>query len=423
MNYTAAFMELHRIVPLGEDHSGAIVGTATEPGVALRRLLQASHARPVRFVRLSEDELTIEIQRLAAGSQPEVSVATGRWSQTRISGTEEGAPGVNIVNSLLNDAVRHRASDIHIEDHGGEVVVRYRIDGALRNASELAIDRLGEFRRSPVVAGRFDAVSARVKVLAGLNAAERRRPQDGRFTVSLRDDTFDVRFSSMPTIGGESLVLRIFPRTRDRLALPELGMPEPVLTRMVEAITRRSGFILLSGPTGSGKTTTLHAALNHINLGDRKIITIEDPVEYRLAGIEQVQTNEAAGLTFESLLRRVLRQDPNVIMIGEIRDSATAALAVRAALTGHLVLATIHSRSAADVRERLVNLGVEPTLIDLLAPLLVAQRLVRTGASGRTGLFAMIADGGEIISLELDGAAKVRAGITTEEEVSWATHQ
>ncbi|MFW6248050.1 MAG: GspE/PulE family protein [bacterium] len=450
MSYDAAFMERHGVVLLDERPAEVRVGTGSEPDARLRRLLQSFHCKRVSFVRLPPDELTVRIQR--AASRPDADWKPGdaraRDESARfgvgIYGTQENAPAVNLVNSLLNDAASRRASDIHIELHDGSVVVRYRVDGVLCDASR-------RFRDTASAAGdesstdvpllrpeEFPAVSARLKVLAGLNAAERRRPQDGRFTARLRDDAFDVRFSSMPTVCGESIVLRLFRRTREAFRLAELGMPKAILDHVRAAVERPAGFVLISGPTGCGKTTTLHAALRHLDRGARKIITIEDPVEYRLPGIEQIQTNESAGLTFESLLRRVLRQDPDVIMVGEIRDRATADLSVRAALTGHLVLATVHSRSARDVRDRLVDLGVERSLLDLLGPTLLAQRLVRrrcracgtaescprcfgTGYAGRTGLFELVAPDGSYVPLAADGTDKVARGVTTKEEVAWAT--
>jgi len=453
VRYRLDFMERHRVVPIEERPDLVTVGVSGNPDAALRRALQACHGRPVRFVRLSDDEITIGIQQAAiapdpaeAEAVPSTAEAGGseyreRWSAVPIGHAEAGAPAVNVLNSVLNDAVRRDASDVHLEAHGDSVAVRYRVDGVLRNADEIAASDPHARVRTRMVCGRFAAVSARVKVLAGLNAADQRHPQDGRFTARLGGDTFDVRVSAMPTIGGESLVLRLFPRTRSRRRLDELGMPEAIYDAITDVIEQRSGFVLLSGPTGSGKTTTLHAALTRINRGDRKIITIEDPVEYRLPGVEQVQTNEAAGLTFDVLLRRVLRQDPNVIMVGEIRDRETAALAVRASLTGHLVLATVHARSAREVRNRMIDLGIDASLFDLLDPLLIAQRLVRTrcpscaasdssercaachgtGLLGRTGIFGTVRGGRQAGTLEEDGERKVRSRITTAKEVVWAT--
>ncbi len=438
-------MQEHRVVLLEDGTDGVRVGCGCDPPADVRELLEACHLRPISFVRLADDDLVVRIQRAAADApDPPFAGIRDRPDDPGITGAEEAAPAVNLVNSLLNEAVREGASDIHIECHRETVAVRYRIDGRLVPAesvggaavtgSAATVAEASDVGLVPV--RRFASVSARLKVLAGLNAAERRRPQDGRFTARLASDAVDVRFSSVPAVTGESLVLRLFPLSRERHALHELGMPAGMLRELGRVVERQSGLVLLSGPTGSGKTTTLHAALSRITDGHRKVITIEDPVEYRLDGAVQIQTNEAAGLTFESVLRRVLRQDPNVIMVGEIRDPQTAGLATRAALTGHLVLATIHSRSAAGALDRLVDLGVDRVLLDRLAPTLLAQRLIRTtctecrglgcaacrhtGYRGRTGLFEMVSPGGFRLTLASDGRQKVSCGITTEEEVLWA---
>lgn len=436
MNYDARFMQTRGIVPLAAESSPVTVGGTVAPDDELRRLLQAHHLLPVRFEQLDRDDLLIRIQRSAAAETDAEQSPCDAATDSAIYGARDGQPAVNLVNSLLNDALRHGASDIHLESRRDRVSVRYRIDGRLRDAESCATRTAGS--PDPIVLPhRFRAVSSRLKVLAGLNGAERRRPQDGRFTARLPDDLVDVRFSSVPTISGESIVLRLFRLGSERYRLEQLGMPGEVLDRVIQAIERPAGFIVISGPTGSGKTTTLHAALTRIAGLERKIITIEDPVEYRLDGVEQIQTNEAAGLTFESILRRVLRQDPDVIMVGEIRDRPTAGLAARAALTGHLVLATVHARHAADVPDRLADLGVERSLIARLQPLCLAQRLVRrlcrcggapgcaacrgSGFRGRIGLFEMTAAGYPACRFVQDGRQKVLDGVTTEEEVLWET--
>lgn len=444
MSYSAAFMERHGVVLLDESVRGVTVGIASEPTDHLRRSLQCWHARRVTFRTLSGPELLVAQQRAAAESSyvrgaPEGRLVdrpmrAGSRDGVGIARTVDGVPAVNLVNSLLNDAVQRRASDIHVEASDGAARVRYRIDGVLREVA------------APVSSRSLPSVATRLKALAGLNTAERRRPQDGRFTALAGADGFDVRFSSMPTIEGESFVLRLFPRRSRALGLDELGMPEVVRASLAEAVRRSSGFVLICGPTGSGKTTTLHAALARMcgdggrgsgsGSGGRKIVTIEDPVEYRLAGVQQIQTNEAAGLTFDALLRRVLRQDPDVIMVGEIRDNPTAVLAVRAAATGHLVLATVHSRDTDGVIERLLDLGADAATLRSLAPLVLAQRLVRlrcgecggsgcdrclgTGYHGRTGIFEMRAADGRALPFEADAREKVRLGLTTREEATWA---
>ena len=421
MRYTLAFMKQHRLVLLEDLPHQVVVAAAAEPQPEVQRLLTAFHLKPVQIHAVTEQELNVRMQQAAGGIDP--GTPDARFA-VPIEGMEDGAPAVNLVNGLLNHAVQRRASDIHVELHHGAVAVRHRIDGRLEHVGGFA-------------AGAFRSLSARLKVMSGINASERRRPQDGRFTADVGGEQFDVRFSSVPTIGGESLVLRLFPRTADALTIADLGMPPDVREAVTRTIERPSGFLLVSGPTGSGKTTTLHAAVRHIDSGSRKIVTIEDPVEYYLPTVDQIQTNEAAGLTFELLLSRVLRQDPDVIMIGEIRDSATAELAVRAALTGHLVLSTVHTRRASDVPDRLINLGVHPSLLRTVRPLVIAQRLVRVLCPdypdrqfrGRTGIFEMVVPGAphaeadQTDQLLADGLAKVAAGVTTEEEVAWATAQ
>ncbi len=431
MRYAAPFMRRHGLVPIAETEAAVTIGCVSPPAEPVERLLVAHHLKPVHFVPLPQQEVVARMQRSAAHeTSPAAADGPLRPVETNADEAHDNAPAVNLVNSLLNDAIRQGASDIHIEAHHGAVPVRYRIDGRL-------VAAVGDQNEPLVSPGRLSAVSARLKVLAGVNAAERRRPQDGRFTARVATDAVDVRFSSMPTVEGESLVLRLFRLHSERFTLLDLGMPDAVYEQVSSFVERSSGLLLLCGPTGSGKTTTLHSALRRISRGDRKIITIEDPVEYRLDA-EQIQTNEPAGLTFDTLLRRVLRQDPDVIMVGEIRDGETARLTTRAALTGHLVLATVHSRRAADVIERLVDLGVERGLLDRLDPLLLSQRLVRlrcnscggtegccecrfTGYRGRTGLFEMEDRDGARITLADDGRAKCAAALTTEEEVLWAT--
>jgi len=431
MSYRLQFMERYGTVHLEENATEVIVGVAGELGPDLLRTLQAFHGKQIRQRVLEAGDLRSRIQRAEAARTPlksESALSTAAppvgESDLSIDEIAEDAPAVNLVNALLNDAVRSRASDIHLEAHGNDVAVRYRIDGQLLRIARLPQDR-------------FAGVSARLKVLAGINPSERRRPQDGRFSARLRDDTFDLRFSSLPTIGGESLVLRLFRQSREAYTIYDLGLSNAALFLIRLTIQRASGFLLVSGPTGSGKTTTLHACLRHISSDERKIVTIEDPVEYHLPEIDQVQTNPAVGLTFDSILKRVLRQDPNVIMVGEIRDSETANLAVRAAITGHLVLSTVHARSAADVSGRLMSLGVDEPLLRSVAPVIVEQRLVRvrcmkcdgagcgacrnTGFDGRTGIFGVVTSAGECTTIVGDGLRKVIAGQTTHEEVACAT--
>ncbi len=276
----------------------------------------------------------------------------------------EDAPTVNLVNSIILDAVRIGASDIHIVKDDESMRVRYRLDGLLQTVAV----------RPPE---RFASVSSRIKLMANLNIMESRLPQDGRLTVTLGGRDVHIRLSTVPLIRGESLVLRIFQKAENLIRPDNLGFPQSTVKALRRILAAPHGLLLTTGPTGSGKTTTLGTFLTEIKEDYRQITTIEDPVEYIIPGIEQIQVNEAIGLTFESLLRRVLRQDPDVMMVGEIRDPETAMLAVRAALTGHLVLATLHTLDAPSAISRLTDMGVPPYLLSAVLKGVLAQRLVR----------------------------------------------
>lgn len=275
------------------------------------------------------------------------------------------APTVKLVNEILSQAVRERASDIHIEPQENGFRIRFRIDGFLFDAMHL-----------PSQAG--PAVVSRVKIMADLDIAEKRLPQDGRISWQVEKKDIDFRVSTMPTLFGEKVVLRILDRTEGVRPLEELQMEASSYARVISLLERSHGIILVTGPTGSGKTTTLYAMLSYLNSPARNIITLEDPVEYSLAGVNQVQINPRIGLTFATGLRSVLRQDPNIIMVGEIRDTETARLATRAAMTGHLVLSTLHTNSAAGSLARLIDMGVDPYLIASSLNGVIGQRLVRT---------------------------------------------
>lgn len=280
-----------------------------------------------------------------------------------LEATDE-APIIRLVNSLLSQAIRERASDIHIEPFEKEVVARFRIDGILYNI--LKIQK------------RFQAsIASRVKIMSGLNIAEKRLPQDGGMRIKIGGKDVDVRVSIVPTAFGERIVLRLLYRESALLPLEEIGFSGENLGRFNELISRPHGIVLVTGPTGSGKTTTLYAALSKINAPDKNIITIEDPIEYQLKGIGQIQVNPKIQLTFAAGLRSVLRQDPDVILVGEIRDSETAEIAIQAALTGHLVFSTLHTNDAAGAVTRLLDMKVEPFLISSSVMAILAQRLVR----------------------------------------------
>jgi MSHA biogenesis protein MshE len=281
----------------------------------------------------------------------------------------EEAPVVKLLQSMFNDATQVRASDVHIEPQEGRLKIRFRIDGALHLQTE-ADNKIAA------------SLVLRLKLMAGLDISEKRLPQDGRFNIRVRDQAVDVRISTMPTQYGESVVMRLLRQGDGFLALEVLGMPADMLKRFREIIRSSSGMILVTGPTGSGKTSTLYAALAEINTVDQKIIMVEDPVEYRLPGINQVQVNEKIDLTFARVLRSALRQDPDIILVGEMRDAETAQIGLRAAMTGHLVLSTLHTRDTAGTLFRLVDMGVPKYMVASSVQVVLAQRLIRRICEG-----------------------------------------
>ena len=276
----------------------------------------------------------------------------------------EDAPIVKFVNLLIAQAVADRASDIHVEPTETDLRIRFRVDGVLH-----------EVMHSPrSIQG---GVISRLKVMADINIAERRIPQDGRISLNVAGKAIDLRVATLPTVYGEKVVMRILDKTRAQLSLPDLGFHPAVLPRFEACFRKPYGTILVTGPTGSGKSTTLYATLNVLNSPDKNVITVEDPVEYRLPGVNQVQVNPKAGLTFASALRSILRSDPDIVLVGEIRDRETATIAVEASLTGHLVLSTLHTNDAASTPMRMVEMGVEPFLVVSALDCVVAQRLAR----------------------------------------------
>jgi MSHA biogenesis protein MshE len=278
-------------------------------------------------------------------------------------GAEE-APVVKLLQSLFEDAVQAGASDIHIEPQETRLQIRIRVDGLLHPQTE------ADNRIAP-------AVVLRLKLMAGLDISEKRQPQDGRFNVKVHEQTVDVRMSTLPTQYGESVVMRLLNRSSKLLELESLGMPAEMLQRFRGILGQVTGMVLVTGPTGSGKTTTLYAALSELNTADRKVITVEDPVEYRMRGLNQVQVNEKIDLSFAKVLRSVLRQDPNVVLVGEMRDAETAQIGLRAALTGHMVLSTLHTRDAASAPIRLLDMGIPTYMVASSLEAVIAQRLVR----------------------------------------------
>ena len=382
---------------------------------------------------------------------------------------DDEAPIIRFVNSLLFQAVKEKASDIHIECFEKEVVVRFRKDGILHKVTKVA-----KKLQSSVI--------SRVKIMAELDIAEKRKPQDGRIRVKVSGRDVDVRISTVPTTHGESIVMRILDRSAVLLSLEDLGLEGKKLETMNSLIHRPHGIILVTGPTGGGKTTTLYAGLERINSPDKKIITIEDPVEYQILGINQIQVNNKVNLTFANGLRSILRQDPDIVLVGEIRDRETADIAIHASLTGHLVFSTLHTNDSASAITRLIDMGIEPFLVASSLVAVVAQRLIRflcqvcrepytpiedelqrigidksiitngrlyrsrgcglclgTGYSGRTGIFEILVVDDDVrnltlstsdstsikrkamehgmTTLKMDGANKILRGLTSVDEV------
>lgn len=306
----------------------------------------------------------------------------------------EDAPVISIVNSLLSQAVKERASDIHIEPRDKDVRVRFRVDGVLR---EVAV-----FPRYT-----HAAIISRIKIISEMDIAEKRLPQDGRLNVQEAGRAIDIRVSTLPTILGEKVVMRILDKKAVILDIKGLGFSAGNLARYQQLYAQAYGMILVTGPTGSGKTTTLYSTLTAINSPGKNIITVEDPVEYRLDGVNQVQVNHKAGLTFASGLRSILRQDPNIVMVGEVRDMETADIAIRAALTGHLVLSTLHTNDAPGAVTRLIDMGIEPFLAASSVLGVVAQRLVRVICRECKQKYTPAAESPERLFLGLDAAEEI----------------
>jgi len=362
------FARQHHVLPIGErdDYVLVAVGDPLDPAPLddLRALL----GRPVEAVAAPAEAIDDAINRVYE-RKDETALADSDGGeqidelQDLIDMTDE-APVIRWVNNLFYSAVRERASDIHIEPTDREVIVRYRIDGRL-------------FPRKKANRGFLASIVSRVKIEAGLNIAEKRLPQDGRITKKIAGKVVDVRVSTIPTARGERIVMRLLDKEKVKLDLTDLGFARAQLDVWERLIRRPNGILLVTGPTGSGKTTTLYGSLNQINTPEKNILTVEDPVEYELEGIGQMQIQPKIGLTFAAGLRSFLRQDPDVIMVGEIRDHETADIAIHASLTGHLVLSTLHTNDAPMAVIRLVDMGIKPFQISSSVMAILAQRLVR----------------------------------------------
>ncbi len=472
----AALVHKQNCVPIAQDGNSLTVATSDPFELSMLDELKLLTGCSIEVVLADEDGLRKFIRErygVGSGTLDEMGVASDP-EQEQIGGGDEleqaqEASVIKLVNDLLMEAIRERATDVHIEPYDGLLTVRYRIDGVLQRANV------------PATIHRFGgAIVSRLKIMASLNIAEKRRPQDGRITLRREGQEFDLRVSIIPMLFGEGVVLRILSKSAVLFGLDELGMPPQIHTHWTELIERPHGILLVTGPTGSGKSTTLYASLNQI-ISDRiKVVTVEDPVEYHVDGVNQIQVNSRVDLTFSAGLRSILRHDPDVIMIGEIRDLETARTAVQASLTGHLVFSTLHTNDAAGATTRLQDMGVEPYLVSSSLEGVLAQRLVRrvcescaetytpdpqelhrnlgaletatlvrgkgcracrnTGYRGRIGVYEMlrISDqtrdaimrhvstpeivnastaSGELAPLREDACAKARAGLTTMEEV------
>jgi len=372
----AKFAYQYKIVPLRKENNQLIVAVTDPLDLHalddLRLLLECE----IKAVLCPEKEILkalkgiygvgAETMEQMAGNEKDEVISD--FSQLSVKEEEnvEDASIIKFVNQVIREAYQDRATDIHIEPYEDDLYVRYRVDGILHDVP------------TPASIKRFQAaIISRIKIMADMNIAEKRLPQDGRIQFKMDNETVDLRVSTLPILHGESVDLRILPRSQMHLGLDQLGLP-PAYVQIIESLIRKPhGIMLVTGPTGHGKTTTLYACLSKINTPDKKIITVEDPVEYQLKRINQVPVHHKIGLTFANGLRSILRQDPDVIMVGEIRDQETAEIAIRASLTGHLVFSTLHTNDAAGAITRLIDMGIEPYLVASSIEAILAQRLVR----------------------------------------------
>lgn len=476
-----AFVRNNLLLPLKEENGRLLVAVGNPADLLAIDELPGIYGMPVDCVAVPPGTVLDALNRLYArmsGSAQEVveelegedlsTIATELSVPQDLLELTDEAPVIRLLNSIIFQAVKERASDIHIEPFERELEVRFRIDGILYKM--LAPPKVVQ-----------EALISRVKIMAGLNIAEKRLPQDGRIRVIVAGRDVDIRVSIIPTFFGERVVLRLLDKQRGVISLANIGFAPTDVQTMERLLARTSGIILVTGPTGSGKTTTLYAALSRVNSPEKNIITIEDPIEYQLKGVGQIQVNAKIDLTFANGLRSVLRQDPDIIMVGEIRDSETADIAMQASLTGHLVLSTLHTNDAATAVTRLTDMGVEPFMVASTLSAVLAQRLVRVicphcreaykperefagitlpellyrgrgcdkcfnlGSLGRVGIYELLLIDGELCSmitrqvpagvikeyavsrgmrtLREDGLAKAAAGITTIEEVLRVTQE
>src|SRR2546423_5826674 len=368
---TPALARRYQALPIGWDEGKLVVAMADPSNVFAIddiRTITGAEIKTVVATRAGITEAIDKHHRLDSDAENITAQASSEFEEeedlSTIREVVEDAPIVKLVNVLITQAVQDRASDIHIEPTERDVRVRYRIDGVLH-----------EVMRSPK--NIQSGIISRLKIMADINIAERRVPQDGRVSAVIGGRAVDLRVATLPTVHGEKVVMRILDKSTALLKLSDLGFLPRSMDRYEQSYRKPYGTILVTGPTGSGKSTTLYATLNILNDESKNIITVEDPVEYRLPNINQVQVNGTAGLTFAAALRSILRSDPDIVLVGEIRDRETATIAIEAALTGHLVLSTLHTNDAATTPQRLVEMGVEPFLVGSAIDCIVAQRLAR----------------------------------------------
>ncbi len=379
------FAKRHRILPLAWASEGVLRVAVADPldvsplddlhllfGGAEIECVLAREPVIINAINVVYDRGVTSTDQLAEEAEDDLDALATDLSATPkdLLESTDDAPIIRLVNSMLQHAVKERASDIHIEPFEHEIRVRFRIDDVLYEPMK------------PLPRALQPAIASRIKIMGNLDIAEKRLPQDGRIRLKIAGRDYDVRLSTVPVAHGERLVMRLLPDTQELLDLSKIGFNETQLAALDRIIRRPNGIFLVTGPTGSGKTTTLHAALHSINGPEKNIITIEDPVEITQEGVGQIEVNPKIKLTFAAGLRAVLRQDPNVVLVGEIRDVETAEIAIQASLTGHLVLSTLHTNDAASALTRLVDMGVEPFLVGSSLVAVLAQRLVRVLCNG-----------------------------------------
>ncbi len=365
---TARFLRQARAVPVSDTNGTLLVAMADPLDDFTPAAIAAKTGHPVALLIAVPIELDAALDRLYAETAPAPEAEGGpeplEDDAERLKDLASEAPIIRLVNQMIQRAVETQASDIHIEPFEDRLRVRYRYDGVLHEADSPA-------------ARLTAAITSRIKIMARLDIAERRLPQDGRIKLAVRGTDVDFRVSTIPSLHGETVVLRVLDRSTVAFDYARLGLPAPVIAKLGTALDLPNGIVLVTGPTGSGKTTTLYTGLLSLNSVARKVVTVEDPIEYQLQGVNQIQVKPGIGLGFATLLRSILRQDPDVIMVGEIRDIETAQIAVQAALTGHLVLSTVHTNSAAATVSRLRDMGLEDYLLTAVLRGILAQRLIR----------------------------------------------